>query len=265
MMSGTHTARVRRIDRTVYGKPSHYYMDEAGDRLPGVTTVLSKGIPKPALVNWAANTTAAYAVDRWNELADLPLSERLERLKKARYAVNDEAKQRGTDIHAAAEVVVHGTPLKVAADIQPHVEHLVDLLDRYDIRPVLVERTVYTLEPRYARRAGTLDLVFRFGEDGPLCLGDIKSGKGVYPETACQLAAYKFADFYVDDGGNERPMPFVSDCYVLHVRSDGADLIPIEAGEAQLKVWQYAAVVAQFLDTGRDLIGAPVESPEAVA
>jgi len=259
------TARVRRIDRMAYGKPTHYYQDESGDRLPGVTTVLSKGIPKPALVNWAANTTAAYAVDRWDELADLPLSKRLERLKKARYAVNDEAKQRGTDIHAAAEVVVHGTPLKVAVDIQPHVEHLVDLLDRHDIRPVLVERTVYTLEPRYARRAGTLDLVFQFGDTGPLYLGDIKSGKGVYGETACQLAAYRYADYFIDSDGAECVMPQVEGCYVLHVRSDGADLVPVEAGQAQLKVWQYAAMVAQFLDSSRDLIGAAIEPPERVA
>jgi hypothetical protein len=260
------TARVRRIDRMMRGKPTHYYQDKSGNRLPGVTTVLSKGIPKPALINWAANTTAAYAVDRWNELADLPLSVRLERLKKARYAVNDEAKQRGTNIHAAAEIVVHGTPLKVAEDIRPHVEALVDCMDRHDIRPVLVERVVYTLEPRYARRAGTLDLIATIGDDPRLHLIDLKSGKAIYPETAIQLAAYKTADYFIDDNGDEQMMPEIADCYAIHVRADGADLIPVEAGEAQLKIWTYAAaVVAQFLDTGRDLIGAAVEPPECVA
>ena len=51
-----------------------------------------------APINWAANTTAEYAVDRWEELAELGPSEKLKRLKAARFEDRDQAARRGTDV-----------------------------------------------------------------------------------------------------------------------------------------------------------------------
>src|SRR5690606_1778475 len=59
----------------------HYYVDEDGTRFDGVTTLLGEGLPKPALVNWAANTTADYAVDHWDELSRNTISERINKLR----------------------------------------------------------------------------------------------------------------------------------------------------------------------------------------
>jgi len=39
--------------------------------------VLNAGFPKSALVNWAAATTAGFAVDHWDELTELTPSKRL--------------------------------------------------------------------------------------------------------------------------------------------------------------------------------------------
>ena len=50
----------------------HRYEDD-GRKLDGVTTLISAGLPKPALTWWAAGTTANYAVDHWDELAARPL------------------------------------------------------------------------------------------------------------------------------------------------------------------------------------------------
>ena len=75
--------------RRDYGRGHAYYL---GDRkLDGVTTIISGGLPKPALVNWAANAAAAMAIDSWDELALLPPSERLKRISKAPNAARDAA------------------------------------------------------------------------------------------------------------------------------------------------------------------------------
>ena len=56
------------------GRGHSYELD--GEKVPGVTTILSKGVPKPALVDWAARMAADYAINHWDELATQPLSDR---------------------------------------------------------------------------------------------------------------------------------------------------------------------------------------------
>ena len=77
-------------NRRVNSGRGHRYVDAYGRKVPGVTTVIGNGVPKPALVGWAARTTAAYAIDYWDELAELPVSERITRLEKARFGERDE-------------------------------------------------------------------------------------------------------------------------------------------------------------------------------
>ena len=90
MASETQTGRylppVRRVDRMSFGKPTHHYEDPEGRRIPGVTTLIGNGVPKPALIRWGMNVTAEYAVDRWDELAAEPVAARLKELKGAAYA-----------------------------------------------------------------------------------------------------------------------------------------------------------------------------------
>lgn len=246
----TFVEPVRRVDTMRYGKPSHHYVDGNGARIPGVTTILSGGMPKPALVGWGIRTVAEYAIDRWDELAAKPPSERLKELKGSPYADRDAAANRGTEVHALAEQLVQGIEVDVPDALAGHVESYVRWLDDYQPEPVLVERTCYHLGYGWA---GTFDSILRF-PDGRLLLCDIKTSNGVYGETAYQLAAYANSTHYLDDAGPQ-PMPEVAGCAVIHVRADGCDLFPVTVDDQVLLEMRYIARVALAADRCKTYIG----------
>lgn len=261
---------IRRVNR---GK-SHSYIDtDTGARIPGVTTILGDGIPKKALINWAANATAEYAIDRWEALGDLVPSARLKELQGARYAVSDTAANRGTQVHKLAERLVTGEKVAVPEGLEGYVEAYVQFLDDFDVRPVLVERTVWSQEHGFC---GTFDLIADLLDpDDPepdpdlrqrnRFLLDIKTNRsGIFGETALQLAAYRHAEFWIDeeDDGAETPMPGVDLTGAVWVRPDGYSLIPVEAGPDQFRVFLYAKEIADFVANSRDLVGQPIISPQ---
>jgi hypothetical protein len=253
------TPPIRRRD-TAKG---HYYIDANDNRVPGVTTILGDGVPKPALINWAANSTANYAIDNWDELTGLTPSTRLKKLQGARYEEKDRAANRGTEIHNIAEKLHRGETIEVPDVLTGHIESYIQFLDDFNVRPVLVEATVMSHKYGWA---GTLDLIADFpnGLPGlempcPRLLCDLKSNRsGIFGETALQLAGYRYADVYLD-GDDEVPMIQVDGCAAIHVRADGADLIPVVAGEKQLRQLRYAKEVGLFSKNSRDLVGAAVE------
>lgn len=240
----------------------HYYVDADNQRVPGVTTILGDGLPKKALINWAANSTAEYTIDHWDELGDLSASKRLKKLQGARYEEKDLAANRGTEVHDLAEKLVKGEEVDVPDLLAGYVESYVQLLDDFQVQPVLVEITVMSHSYGYA---GTLDLIADFPTLGKRLLCDLKTNRsGIFGETALQLAGYRFADTYVDESGAEVPMIEVDGCAAIHVRADGADLIPVTAEERQLRQFRYAQQVAEFDKHSRDLIGNPVPPPSTV-
>jgi hypothetical protein len=254
-----YTAPIRRVD-TAKG---HYYRDATGQRVPGVTTIIDKGVPKPALINWAANATAEYAVDHWDELADLGPAVRLKTLQGARYAEKDRAARRGTEVHTAAEKLLAGQTVQVPDEIAGHVESYARFLDDFNVEPVHVEFSCISYRWGYA---GTADLYARMTIDGKRMrvLADLKTSRsGVYGETALQLAAYRYAERWVDHRGGTyegEPMP-VDHCVGIHVRGDGYDLVPVEAGEQEFRDFLYAMRVGMFADRSRDLVGPPIVAP----
>jgi len=258
---------IQRINR---GK-SHSYIDtRTGERIPGVTTILSDGIPKPALINWAADATAEYAVDHWDELGTATPTARLKALRGGRYAVKDEAANRGTQIHALAERLVHGERVAIPEGLEGHVTSYVRFLDEYDVRPVLVERTIWSVGHNYC---GTFDLIADLLDpDDPepdpdarrrhTWLLDLKTNRsGIFGETSLQLAAYRYADFWIDDDGSEQKMPDVDFTGAVHVTAGGYSLVPVEAGPMQHRTFLYAQQIAAFTATSRELVGEPVVSP----
>lgn len=256
----TFTPPVRRVNR---GR-SHWYQDANGRRVPGVTTIIDDGVPKPGLINWAANVTAEYAVDAWELLADLSPSARLKELKAARFKDRDAAANRGTQVHKLAERLVAGDEVAVPDELAGHVDSYVRFLDEWDVQPVLSEAVVVSHRHGYA---GTLDLIadLTHADDTRRALLDIKTGRsGVFGEVALQLVAYRMADVYMD-GDSERPIPPVDWCGVVHVRSDGYDLIPVEAGPRQHRAFLYVAQVQQFCATARDLVGDALTPPRLEA
>lgn len=250
---------VRRVDGTTrFGKATHHYQDGAGERIPGVTTILSDGMPKPALVGWGIKSVAEYAIDHWDELADAEISERLKTLKGAPYADRDKAARRGTEVHSLAEQLVHGQEIDVPPELSGHVDAYVRFLDEWDVQPVLVERTVYHLSYGYC---GTLDLVADLA-DGRRLLMDVKTTRsGVYGETAYQLAAYRNAEKFIDSEGVGQPMIEVDGCAVIHVRADGYSLIPVKTEGSVLKEFRYISQVAKASKACRKYVGEPFEIP----
>lgn len=248
---------IRRVD-TARG---HYYKDATGQRVPGVTTIQDKGLPKPALINWAGDATAEYAIDHWDELGGMAPAARLKRLKGARYESKDAAARRGTEVHTAAEQLLAGKTVKVPEEIAGHVESYARFLDEFKVEPVHVEFSCVSYRWSYA---GTADLCgyLTLPERGRvLTLDDLKTSRsGIFGDTALQLAGYRFADKWVVDGEEIDPLE-VDFCFGIHVRSDGYDLIPIEVGEQEHKAFLYAMKVGEFADRSRDLVGAPILAP----
>lgn len=239
----------------------HSYKDATGARVPGVTTIIGDGVPKPALINWAGNTTAEYAIDHWDNLGRLSPAKRLKELQGARYAEKDAAARRGTEVHAAAEKLIAGEPVKVPEEIAGHVEQYARFLDEFQVEALHVEFSCVSYRWGYA---GTADLCARLvlPDKGPkTLLLDLKTTRsGIFGETALQLAGYRFADVWVI--GDEEIEPVVCDyAAAIHVRGDGYDLIPVEAGPDQHKAFLYAQRIAQFAASSRDLVGAPILAP----
>lgn len=256
-----YTAPMRRVD-TAKG---HHYKDADGHRIPGVTTILGDGVPKPALINWAASATAEYAVDHFAELAEMTPAQQLKTLQGARYAVSDKAKKRGTEVHGYGERLVKGEAVTgIPDELRGHVEAYARFLDRFEVTPILVEVSVVNYSIGYA---GTLDLICELtdetGQRRTLLL-DLKTNeKGIFGETALQLAAYRYAEKYLDATGSEHDMPAVDGCGAIHITADDAQLIPTFSGPEQFRSFRIAYAMRDIVNGSRDLVGAPVQPKNA--
>jgi len=167
-------------------------------------------------------------------------------------------------VHALAEKLALGEEITVPEELRGHVESYVRFLDEWDVQPVLAEAVIVSHKHGYA---GTLDLIadlahpFRAGATQRWLLDVKTSRSGVFGETALQLAGYRYADRYVDDQGEEQPVPTVERTGVIHVRADGYSLVPVEAGHVQFRSLLYAQQIKAFCDEARDLVGEALEAP----
>jgi len=244
------------IVRKNHGRGHSYTLN--GDKTPGATTVLGKGYPKH-LEKWAAEQSGNYAVDHWDELADMPVSQRLKLIIDARFADRDAAARRGTEVHRFARRIVVGETVEVPDELAGHVDAYLRFLDEWQPAELLVEAPVASVRWRYC---GTLDLL---GDlvDGTRWLLDLKTTRsGVYRESALQLSAYRNAEYYLDlASGEVRPMIEVERCGVVWLRADRSyELVPVDASPATFRVFLAAHLIARF-DEREDVLGAPLEAP----
>lgn len=248
------------IQRRNHGRGHSYIDTDTGEKKRSVTTIL-KGVPKH-LEKWAAETTANYAVDHWDELAEMLPTERLKVMYGARTRQLRAASTRGTKIHSLASKLVAGESVEMPPDLEPYVLAYVDFLNDFDVQPILVEAVVVSHEHDYC---GTLDLAAGLLTadtlDRETWLLDVKTGNGVYGEAALQLAGYGFADAWVDDDGSERVMPIIDRYGVVHLSPDGYELLPVVVGERQYRQFLYAAEMVAFAEEARELIGEPIPAP----
>jgi hypothetical protein len=257
------------IVRRNHGKGHTYTDSDTGAKIPGVTTITGDGVPKKALVEWAANTTADYALDHWEELTELPLSARVKKLRGARWESNNAAKAKGTQIHKLAARLVAGEKVVIPDGLEGYVQAYVRFLDDFDVEPILVETTVVSHTHRYC---GTLDLLAdlltpgEFTDDGSpareRALLDVKTGgSGIFGETALQVVGYRFADAYVEDDGTEYDMLDVDWAGAVWVRPDGYDLYQLDAGEERYRDFLYTQQMARIVEDSRSWVGEPIMPP----
>ena len=243
-------------------KAHRYTMD--GKAVQGVTTILNKALPKPALPYWAAKSVAEWVTDNADgveQLRSMGRAPMVEALKNVPWQTRDEAAIRGTDVHALAEKLIHGESIDVPTHLVSRVQGLAKLLDEFGVQPLLTEVSVGNRKLWYA---GRLDTVSTIGLDNWLL--DFKTSSGVYGETGLQTGAYASAEFYVEDNkwDNEKPLPHIDRIGVIHITEDGSTLHELGDIKDNFKMFQHAHYLASRIDDIKNLVTAPL-TPEEIS
>lgn len=198
------TTKVARKDSAIGGR--FYEVD--GEMYPSVTHILGAAIAKPALIAWSANVERAACVeaaaDLYTEWAAqivppvMPRESYLATLTTRLGTVKAHQKElaKGAEIGTQAHKLIEWTmrtALGAEAGPKPVVSEKAlwaflcweEWAKRVELKPLLIERTVYSKTHRFA---GTLDILARV--NGVVTLVDLKTSKGIYPEMFLQVAAY---------------------------------------------------------------------------
>ena len=242
---------LKRVE-TSYG---HKYLLD-GKPVPGVTTLLSKGLPKPALPRWAAKACAEYVAANLDVINALPDPESvIATVKQSPWTQRDRAAVNGTDVHTIAEALITGHPVEVPEHLAGYVDGYVKFLDKWQPEPLLTERPCANRQWWYA---GTFDAIFKL-PDGEILAADWKTSKGVYGETASQIAAYMHSEFFMDDAGDEQPLPEVDGLAVVHITPTGTDVYRVADPAAAWKDFLHIAWTAKAEDRIKTQITDPSE------
>lgn len=252
-----------------------YIHPVSGERFISVTTVLSY-ISKFGLVDWSARLAAEAAVAR------LPWLVRCSRVApcnstKTEHAcgqcrdcailwltnrhneVRDEAGNRGTRVHEAAEhLELFGEGATVDEDVAPLVESYRRWRSYYRPEFLATEMTVISRKWGYA---GTLDGILRFPEDSPLppklkhladrpIISDTKTGKHLGIPEGWQVNAYARADVVLLPDGSEEPMPAIEGGMILHLRPDKTQMREVHLSDANHAAFVHELRVVEGLTAG---------------
>lgn len=253
---------IKRVNR---GRGHSYTID--GKKAMGVTTAISSGWPQPWMGPWSAKCVAQTAVDMDPE--DMAALRRQGReaaigvLKGAPNRQRDTAAARGTEVHKIAERVIHGEEVAVPEHLAGHVESVVNFLDEWRVQCLLQEVVVGSYQHLYA---GTFDLIGELS-DGTRVLFDYKTSSSIKETVALQLAAYRWADYYI--AGNDLELPVreigIDDAMAVHIRADGYDVYPLDTSMPVFNTFLHTLAVARGFQGCEDWVGSPVSAPKAVA
>lgn len=255
------------------GKRLYSWRDEG---FWSVTSIIKGGLPAPVLVPWGIRETGLGAITGRKVLAEMLAScqtpdtctkarlqedlcpdcfETLRWLKDRPYAQRDRAAELGTYVHDAAEAYALGKPYpRWPLPVQPRMDAFVRFLADYQPVYEMTEASVFNRTEKYA---GTLDAIATIG--GRRLLLDTKTGKGVYPEVALQLAAYRHAEFIGLPDGSEAPMPQVDGAAALHLPEVGGyELIEVRADAEVFTAFLYVRETFRFAEeTSKTVILGP--------
>lgn len=276
------TTTTARIDTA---RGHSYKLD--GNKAPGVTTILGDGIPKPALVGWAAKTIAEYVADRLtingdeisatqlvNDLRDVGAESKYnkwpnngtfsrlalaETLKGVHSLDRDQAANKGTAVHNLAEALMNGDTVEPPENLAGHVDSYIRWVEQWAPTDSILE---FCGGNRRYGYMGTGDLMATLA-DGRRWLIDYKTNRsGPFHEVALQLAAYRNFEFLLDGDGNEIEMPEVDCCGVVWIRADGADLYEVKADHETFRTFLYTQQVGRFCKADRsDFISDALVTP----
>jgi len=227
--------------------------------LPSVTTILRVVDKSGPLVGWAKRETAACAVRNLDMLLRMREAggdaAAVAWLKGIPDHQRDTSADIGSRVHRLVEQLARGTEPEVTPDEVPFVEAYRGFLAEHRPRFLAVEEMVASLKHGYA---GTLDAIAVIG--GETWLLDVKTGVGIYAETALQLAGYNFADFIGRPGIPRRfRLPRATRFGVVHLRPGAARLVEYRVDRGtfgaflearRLHAWQQGP--------GKSVVGDPV-------
>jgi hypothetical protein len=172
-----------------FDEKTHTYTLD-GKRMTGVTTVLDV-LSKP-LTQWAANCAVDYIEEKGQKLkGEIKVTaEDLTNARNAWKVKRDTAADKGTDIHAEVEALVRlaikeGGYMTVGKTDNKQLQNFIDWATSNNIKFLDSEKRIYSKD---WWTAGTCDLIFE--QDGEVYVGDIKTGKAIYPSMWWQVSAY---------------------------------------------------------------------------
>ena len=242
--------------KTFSAKGSRFYVHpDTGESVPGVTSILGQ-LPKPFLQYWSAKVVAEYAVDNVDAWKSLDRQAAVDLLKGSPRRYTSGRADIGSEAHDAFEKIGNGEdtgPIRV--EVQPYVDQFNRFLDDFQPEFIGQELTVWSDQHRYA---GSTDAFLRI--QGEPVVVDWKTTKSIYPEVGLQLSAYRYADHVIDQYGTTSPIPALNGGAVLHVRSDGYDLVPLRCDEQVFEVFvalrNFSFEWAQ--EISKTVVGAPI-------
>lgn len=229
-----------------------------------VTTILG-ALPKPFLTSWAAKATAEWAVEHIGEVTSLAMRDRqaaIDLVKGATRRQTAHASEIGSAVHAEVERMLRGGERRRAhPEVEPFLVSYDRFVEHWKPKPLelegghqSVELTVWNHAHEYA---GSLDSILEI--DGEKILVDVKTGKGVYPETSLQLCAYARAESITLDDDTEIDMLAVDGAAILHIRPDGYELIPAAIHDEVWQVFRHVHAVHTWgLELSKTVLGRPL-------
>ncbi|MFC3984940.1 hypothetical protein [Streptosporangium jomthongense] len=277
------TARIPR--RSTAG----FYKDPAtGELLRSVTTILTQGSPKEALIHWAGNLVAETAMEHLPQLVRASRNPQAAKdaydwLRRAHTRKKDERADLGTAVHQIIEAKVLNEPMPEAIltnpEMAPYIANFEAFVADWHITFTASEMVVADYHHKFA---GTLDYLLQ----SPLLAqvlgcppdmdipGDTKTGgeldettydggvKGVYPEAGVQMSAYRKARFgWLRDGTRVEMPPRHDIGVVLHLRPEGYRLYPVRCGDEVFETFTFIRRVAEFQTGPAKTIVGPALTP----
>lgn len=235
------------IERT----PDHQYSHDGGPHVPGVTSIIGMKDKSWALVGWAKRETAACAIRNLDALVAMRAAggERaaVDWLRGIPDHQRDTSADLGSRVHAAIESwSTRGELVGEDTDVTPYLDTFQrDFVDRF--KPTFRAVEAYVFSEAYGY-GGTLDAICVI--EGETWLIDHKTGRGIYPETAMQLAALAHADVLGYPGDRQDyAIPRIDRYGVVHIGPDRTYLREYHVGRDELDTFLHLLAVHRWQAT----------------